>query len=120
MVGETVGADLGGILNRGSASCPESETFSNIISNYWCFTFHFETDATPDWEYWHTMFGSWEEDWTLEAICEGKKDVLIPGPAPQKRDRRVKYVNENNTDIYMDFLNSEHFTKNRGQPKKPS
>ena len=47
MVGETVGMDYGGLLNRGTKTCPESLTT------------------------WHTMFESWEEDQWLEAVCDG-------------------------------------------------
>ena len=51
MVGETVGMDYGGLLNRGTETCPES--------------------LTTYWDYWHTMFESWEEDQWLEAVCDG-------------------------------------------------
>ena len=51
MVGETVGTDYGGLLNRGSETCPE------FLTTYW--------------DYWHTMFESWEEDSWLEAKCDG-------------------------------------------------
>ena len=54
MVGETVGADYGGLLNRGTETCPES--------------------LTSNWDYWHTMFESWEEDSWLEAICDDGGD----------------------------------------------
>jgi len=51
MVGETVGTDYGGLLNRGTETCPES--------------------LTTYWDYWHTMFESWETDEWLEAVCDG-------------------------------------------------
>jgi len=54
MVGETVGSDYGGLLNRGTETCPES--------------------LTSYWDYWHTMFESWEEDSWLEAICDDGGD----------------------------------------------
>eukprot|EP00095_Tigriopus_kingsejongensis_P009689 maker-scaffold84_size396325-snap-gene-2.37 protein:Tk09689 transcript:maker-scaffold84_size396325-snap-gene-2.37-mRNA-1 annotation:"pan domain-containing protein" len=57
MVGDTVGNDLGGILNRGSAQCPE--------------------DLTGDWEYWGG-FDEWEEDWTMEATCQNSGGTTFP------------------------------------------
>jgi len=69
MVGETVGQDYGGLLNRGSERCPE--------------------DLTAYWQYWHTMFESWEEDSWLEATCDdgsgggggpGENEGCISGP----------------------------------------
>ena len=51
MVGETVGTDYGGLLNRGSETCPE--------------------DLTAYWQYWDTLFESWSEDDWLEATCDG-------------------------------------------------
>ncbi|TRY79651.1 hypothetical protein TCAL_06582 [Tigriopus californicus] len=50
MVGETVGQDLGGILNRGDSQCPE--------------------DLTPEWEYWSTGFEEWDNDWGMAATCQ--------------------------------------------------
>lgn len=41
--------------------------------------FSFCAALTPDWEYWNTAFEQWDEDWTLEAVCEGGDDGHPPG-----------------------------------------
>ena len=59
MVGETVGADYGGLLNRGTETCPES--------------------LTSYWEYWQTKSKSWEEDSLLETRTVTVQTVAIRG-----------------------------------------
>ncbi len=54
MVGNTVGQDLGGLLNRANSFCPE------------------DAHSNKNWEYWLDWMNDWREDMDMKAKCLDK------------------------------------------------